>query len=226
MFSFPSRVVVGGSGEGGSSGEGGGDGGNGLGRAIELLRGLRLKEILREERERAKGRGMPGVEGGKRDQDGKGKGDGKGGGDGDGEGENEGLRVTLKGLRCMQGDKEKATVLYAPPVDPLGTLQGFCERVKKVFVEEGVMVEEGRPLLLHVTVVNTVYVKGKEKGKGGRKGERVTVDAREMLERYDDEIWAEGVDVEGVQICRMGAKKRVVDGEEDEAYEIEAEVKF
>ena len=54
----------------------------------------------------------------------------------------------------------------------------------------------------------------------------MTVDAREVLDKYEDEVWMEDVEVEGVQICRMGAKKRIVDGEEDEAYEVEAEVRF
>jgi activating signal cointegrator complex subunit 1 len=172
---------------------------------VEVLKGLRLKEILAG----VKIPVMPGTAG---------SGDGVMGYDGE-EGK---LTVTLRGLRSMQADKEKAAVLYAPPEDPLGRLQGFCEGVKKVFVDEGVMAEEGRPLLLHATVVNTVYVKG----KGGRRGERVTIDAREVLEKYEDEVWMEDVEVEGVQICKMGAKKRVVDGEEDEVYEVEAEVRF
>ncbi|KAK4455028.1 AKAP7 2'5' RNA ligase-like domain-containing protein [Podospora aff. communis PSN243] len=186
-----------------SKGEGGQE--KGLEAAVQVLKGLRLKEILA-------GVKMP-VMPGTTAAEGQGKGL-------DGEGEK--LKVTFRGLRSMQTDKEKATVLYAPPEDPLGRLQGFCEGVKKVFVEEGVMAEEGRPLLLHATVVNTVYVKG----KGGRRGERVTVDAREVLEKYEDEVWMEDVEVEGVQICKMGAKKIVVDGEEDEAYEVEAEVRF
>ncbi|KAK0613846.1 kinase A anchor protein, partial [Immersiella caudata] len=180
-------------------------GGRSLEEAVEVLWGLRLKEILKG----VKMPVMPGTTG-------------AGGGGGGSEEEKEKLKVTLKGLRSMQADKGKVAVLYAPPEDPLGRLQGFCEGVKKVFVDEGIMMEEGRPLLLHATVVNTVYVKGKR----GKRGERVTVDAREVIDKYEDEVWMEDVEVEGVQICRMGAKKRILDGEEDESYEVEAEVRF
>ncbi|KAK3954653.1 hypothetical protein QBC32DRAFT_76322 [Pseudoneurospora amorphoporcata] len=163
--------------------------------------------------------------------------------------EEEGLKITLRGLHAMQ-PPSKAAVLYAPPVDPLGHLQRFCEKVKDVFVQKGLMMEEGgRPLLLHATVVNTIYVKGGRGqqqaggnrgggGGGGKKGhhshrggghgkERLTIDAREILERYEEYTWMEDVKVEQVAICKMGAKKMMVDGVVvDEAYEVEEEVDF
>lgn len=94
---------------------------------------------------------------------------------------------------------------------------------------EGLMTEEGRPLLLHATIVNTIYVKGrgsKEKGRGGRR-ERLMVDARDVISRYGDHVWLENMPVTKVSLCRMGAKKMreeesLVEG--DEAYEVEAEV--
>lgn len=165
----------------------------------------------------------------------------------------EDLKITLRGLHSMQSPS-KATVLYAPPVDPLGHLQRFCEKVKDAFVQKGLMMEEGgRPLLLHATVVNTIYVKGRNSqqqaggkaagggggGGGGKKGhhghrgggnrrERLTIDAREILERYEDYTWMEDVKVETVAICRMGAKKELGVGGVvvDEAYEVEEEVEF
>lgn len=63
-------------------------------------------------------------------------------------------------------------------------------------------------------------------GRGGKRWERLVFDATEILERYEDQVWAEDIPLEKVAICRMGAKKVVVDGEEDEAYEVEAEVQF
>lgn len=111
------------------------------------------------------------------------------------------------------------------------------------------MVDEQRPLLLHATVVNTIYVKKNKNNvnnnnnssnsnnnpnnngdrRGGRQGrrrqERLTLDARDILGRYDDYVWVEGMPVDRVAICRMGAKK--IEGSEgDEAYEVEAEVLF
>jgi len=102
------------------------------------------------------------------------------------------------------------------------------------------MVAEKRPLLLHATIVNTIYVKrdrnsknrrqggGGRGGKGGRRGDgKLTIDARDVLERYQDQVWMEDVPVESVAICRMGAAKVEVDGVVvDEKYTVEAEVCF
>ena len=242
MFSFPPPSR-------GSDGDGV-RGNEDLGRAVELLRGIRLGEVLAEVDARLAAQSVGVMPGDVRSSAGDGDGPGVGvgtekegvGGENDGMGNGKGkgkedqrengLRITLKGLRSMQADPAKATVLYAPPVDPLGRLQAFCERIKGVFREAGLMTDEGRALLLHATVVNTVYVRGRKdrgrgKGTGGdRKGERIKVDAREVLDRYEEEVWMEDMCVESVAICKMGAKKMVVDGEEDEAYEVEADVKF
>ncbi|KAK0674511.1 hypothetical protein QBC41DRAFT_297599 [Cercophora samala] len=147
--------------------------------------------------------------------------------------------VTLKGLASMH-PLHKTTVLYAPPVDEkfTGSLQKFCESVRERFLlvgegeGEGLMVEDGRPLLLHATVVNTIYVKGRDKqrhrGKHGK--ERMVVErAGDIIERYEDQVWMRDVEVEKVAICKMGAKK-VVDGEGretgEEEYEVVGEVGF
>ncbi|KAK0704940.1 kinase A anchor protein [Lasiosphaeris hirsuta] len=140
------------------------------------------------------------------------------------------LMITLRGLETMQLPK-RASVLYAPPVDQLGTLYAFCERLRAAFREAELMVDEKRPLLLHATVLNTIYVKGGRgpRGKGGKhgkRGEKLTIDARGILDKYEDQVWMENVRVGKISICRMGAKKTKVDGAEDEAYEVEAEVEF
>ncbi|SPQ27364.1 3b0b9ddb-c603-4f3b-a1b1-46da4bb99476 [Thermothielavioides terrestris] len=131
-----------------------------------------------------------------------------------------GPRITLRGLVSMQAPKQ-AAVLYAPPVDQFGLLQAFCERVRDVFREADLMVDDGRPLLLHATVVNTVYVKG-----GGREANSNEPGEGSSSNRYEDQVWMEDVPVSKVAICKMGAKKVVIDGEEDEAYEVDAEVAF
>ncbi|KAI1175767.1 kinase A anchor protein [Nemania sp. FL0916] len=132
------------------------------------------------------------------------------------------LSVTLKGLHTMQS-AAKASVLYAPPVDTDGVLTKFCEKLRSSFQEAGLMVEENRPLLLHATILNTIYVKGRKASKGGkgRHRDKLTIDARQILERYDDYVWMEDIPIEKVAICKMGAKKQD-DG--DEAYEVEAEI--
>ncbi|KAF3070564.1 hypothetical protein GL218_00398 [Daldinia childiae] len=132
------------------------------------------------------------------------------------------LSVTLKGLHSMQPTSSKASVLYASPVDSEGTLLRFCENLRSTFQEAGLMAEENRPLLLHATIMNTIYVKGRNR-KGGKRHEKLTIDARDILDRYDDYVWMKDVPVEKIAICKMGAKKQE-DG--DEAYEIEAEIEL
>ncbi|KAF2995773.1 hypothetical protein E8E14_000862 [Neopestalotiopsis sp. 37M] len=139
------------------------------------------------------------------------------------------LSVTLKGLHSMQS-ASKASTLYAPPVDTDGVLQRFCEELKAAFEEAGFMISDKRPLLLHATILNTIYIKGRRSnnqprgggGGGGKKREKITIDARGILERYEDQVWMENVPIEKIAICRMGAKA-TEDGQ-DQAYEVEAEI--
>ncbi|KAI1418111.1 kinase A anchor protein [Hypoxylon sp. FL1857] len=128
------------------------------------------------------------------------------------------LSVTLKGLHSMQPTASRSSVLYASPVDNEGTLLRFCEELRATFQEAGLMAVENRPLLLHATIINTIYVKGRNRGK---RHEKPTIDARGILDRYGDFVWMEEVPVEKIAICKMGAKKQE-DG--DEAYEVEAEI--
>lgn len=72
---------------------------------------------------------------------------------------------------------------------------------------------------------------GRGRGRGGAgRGwkERLTVDAQNILDQYEGQVWMEDVEIDKVAICRMGAKKTgvVVDGVEDEEYEVDAEVTF
>ncbi|KAI0130857.1 kinase A anchor protein [Daldinia grandis] len=130
------------------------------------------------------------------------------------------LSVTLKGLHSMQPTSSKASVLYSPPVDTEGILFRFCENLRSAFQEAGLMAEENRPLLLHATIMNTIYVKGRNR-KGGKRHEKLTIDARDIIDRYNDYVWMKDVPLEKIAICKMGAKKQE-DG--DEAYEVEAEI--
>ncbi|KAI3327906.1 kinase A anchor protein [Xylariaceae sp. AK1471] len=132
------------------------------------------------------------------------------------------LSVTLRGLHAMQS-AAKASVLYASPVDTDGVLTNFCETLQSTFQGAGLMVEDNRPLLLHATILNTIYVKGRTTSRGGKekKHEKLTIDARQIMERYDDYVWMENMPIEKIAICKMGAKK-LEDG--DAAYEVEAEI--
>lgn len=132
-----------------------------------------------------------------------------------------GLSLTLRGLRAMHSPS-KTSVLYAAPHDPDGLVRRFCEQLRQPFRDAGFMDDDKRPLLLHVTLVNTIYAKG-GRGRGGRR-ERVTLDARELLERYGEVVWAEGLPVTRLAICRMGAKKVEGSNGGDAAYEVEKAV--
>jgi len=131
------------------------------------------------------------------------------------------LTLSLTGLQAM-GSPAATSVLYAAPTDATGRLWGFCNALRKEFVEAGFLVPEERPLLLHATVVNMVYAKerGRKKGKPPVKGDggagrgKGKIDARGLREEWEGYVWAEGVRVERVAVCEMGA--RVVEGREGE----------
>ncbi|KAG9256680.1 kinase A anchor protein [Emericellopsis atlantica] len=170
-----------------------------LTQAVSTLRGLSLKAVLEEARANPAteaavelGSPMPSLD--------------------------QKLQVTLKGIQPLQPPAQ-CRVLYAPPIDPSGLLRRFCELVRGRFASFMSAEELARPLLLHATVVNTIYVKGIGKSKG-----RTTIDARDIVGRYEDEVWMEGMDVDRVALCRMGAK--AVEGSDgDMVYEVEAEVR-
>lgn len=143
------------------------------------------------------------------------------------------LVLSLGGLHAM-GSPAATAVLYAAPTDATGRLGGFCAALRDAVAEAGFLVSEGRPLLLHATVVNMVYARGRageqgkvdggagkgdgEGGRGGGRGKRGRltgkIDATQLLREWEGWVWAEGVRVERVAVCEMGA--RVVAGREGE----------
>ncbi|KAI5457313.1 kinase A anchor protein [Mariannaea sp. PMI_226] len=133
------------------------------------------------------------------------------------------LSITLQGLEAMR-NPSSTTVLYAPPVDPDGVLYRFCQDIKQTFQEAGLMADENRPLLLHATVVNTIYVRKRGRPRGRDRDGPMTMDANFVIDRYHDYVWVEDMPVDKVTLCKMGARK--VEGTDDEVYEVEAEVSF
>ena len=131
------------------------------------------------------------------------------------------LKVTLRGLESMH-TPSKTSILYSSPVGD-DRLYPFCKKLKDIFTEAGFIVEENRPLKLHATIVNTVYLPG-VRGKGGGHGKskaKLTLDAREILEEFEEFEWMTNVRVKKLVICKMGAQKND-DGEEE--YVVEGEV--
>lgn len=131
------------------------------------------------------------------------------------------LTITLRGLKTAH-DPGKATGLYAPPVDDDGSLYAFCLGLRKAFQDAEIVVPDTRPLLLHATVLNTVYVEGRARDNRRGRAPRLTVDASDILRQYETFEWMTDIRIEKVAICRMGAKP--VRGGQDEEYVIEGEV--
>ncbi|KAI9735727.1 MAG: hypothetical protein M1818_006335 [Claussenomyces sp. TS43310] len=148
------------------------------------------------------------------------------------------LIITLRGLHSMH-PPARTSVLYASPDDPSGRLHAFCAALHQRFARAGFLLPDppGRrqQLLLHATIVNTIYARrgadssrgsqGRGRGRSGTgagaKGRRFTIDATALLPRFAEHVWMRDVRLETVALCRMGAKKGP-DG--DEMYEVEGEV--
>lgn len=150
------------------------------------------------------------------------------------------LCVSLSGLASMHAPA-RTSVLYTDPHDASNRLLPFCEQLRDMFMKQGLIVDEKRALKLHVTVVNTIYMKGrklqsdgssnkegdveegaeKKKQRSGRRrgaGGTVRIDARPVLERFREFVCAEEVMLDRVAICEMGAEK-VVDEKTGEVVE-------
>lgn len=177
----------------------------GLDKAVELLKSLKLREIMST----VKTPVMPGSSGDEMTKD-----------------QPQPL-ITLRGLHTFQ-KADKATVLFAPPSDQSGVLHGFSEKIKALFKEANLLAPDDRPLLLHATIVNTIYVKGNRTSHGKKRSDRTFVtDAQAIMDRYEDQVWLENAPLEKIAICRMSAKPIEENGTVvDAAYEVEAEVEL
>ncbi|MCJ1315594.1 hypothetical protein MMC15_000914 [Xylographa vitiligo] len=126
------------------------------------------------------------------------------------------LVVSITGLQPMHSPSS-TSILYASPEDSSLRLQHFCLALQTAFTDAGFLMPETRSLLLHATIVNTTYVTERSKrtaggGHGKQRNGRGGFDATHVLEKFREATWAEGIRLEKVAICEMGARK--VDGEE------------
>ncbi|KAF2214629.1 hypothetical protein CERZMDRAFT_37051 [Cercospora zeae-maydis SCOH1-5] len=145
----------------------------------------------------------------------------------------QGITIALQGLHSMHAP-EKTSVLYAVPVDATGRIYPLCLALQQIFKENGFLIEDGRSLKLHATVVNTIYAKSRRKptqrpasitsdgrvlstSPGGSSEARsqghsptanapLRIDCRTILARYKDHVWG-SFELERVAICEMGTKK-------------------
>lgn len=140
------------------------------------------------------------------------------------------LTIDLVNLKPLPSSP-KATVLFIEPAAGASRdrLQRLAQEVKDAFVKAEptpLMMEEkkGREeVLLHATVVNTIYARKGGKNRMGR--EKVSMDVRGLIGRgegeemggqergakversWGDMVWAKGVELGRLCICEMGAKK-------------------
>ena len=121
--------------------------------------------------------------------------------------QSEPLIVSLTGLQSMR-NSSKTSMLYTSPNDPTFRLQSFCEALGEQFTAAEFLVPEKRSLLLHATIVNTLYAKG---GRNRHAKFNRNIDATSLLKEFEDYEWAKDIHIEKVCICQMGAKKEVVD---------------
>lgn len=141
------------------------------------------------------------------------------------------LTTTFSGLQAMHSPN-LTSVLFAPPTDPESRVHHLCISLQRVFQAANLMVQENRPLNLHATILNTIYAshgshqQGSVVGSGSASRRKRTrqkpmkFDATKILERYADFEWARDVRLEKLSLCKMGARKKVENGEVvDEEYE-------
>ena len=125
------------------------------------------------------------------------------------------LRVSMCGLESMHAPS-KTSILYTSPTDSTARLYAFAESLRDAFLSEHLLVSDNRPLLLHATIVNTLYAKTKGRAKGAGHGTDNRgvgkLDATALLEEFKYFEWASDFRIERVSICQMGAKKEIVDG--------------
>ncbi|KAG9236216.1 kinase A anchor protein [Amylocarpus encephaloides] len=125
-----------------------------------------------------------------------------------------GLRLTIKGLQSMH-NPATSSILYAPPT-PSTPLESFCKSLKERFVQDGLLEPDNRPLLLHATILNTIYVpgvrRGREAGHGKKSKSKLIINAKEILNDFEDFVWMEDVKIEKISMCRMRAE--IVEDEE------------
>ncbi|KEQ69752.1 hypothetical protein M436DRAFT_55322 [Aureobasidium namibiae CBS 147.97] len=139
------------------------------------------------------------------------------------------LTLSLEGLEPMQSPT-KTSILYLRPHDQTNRLQPLCQALRKVFTVSGLLVPDTRPLRLHATIVNTIYIKGRKKnnkptseatqakdagantpdsGHGPSAKSSLYLDATSLLSTYESHVWASDIPISKIAICEMGVRKQL-----------------
>lgn len=106
--------------------------------------------------------------------------------------------TSLSGLQTTRTGTS-TSVLYASPSLHVSPLHTLCQSLRELFLHANFLIPEPRPLLLHATVFNTLHcTKKPEKGK--------TIDAKALMEKWEQVEWVRNLKIERVAIWEMGAK--------------------
>ncbi|ORX50040.1 hypothetical protein BCR36DRAFT_352950 [Piromyces finnis] len=107
--------------------------------------------------------------------------------------------LKIKGLSLMKGTIKNARVIYAEiqKEQSYQVVQEVCQFLLDKFREAGLIVrEESKEILLHATLLNTIYYNNKLKN---------TYDATEIFERYGH-INFGNVLLRNISLCKIGTK--------------------
>ncbi|KAI4764893.1 hypothetical protein E4T52_11910 [Aureobasidium sp. EXF-3400] len=144
------------------------------------------------------------------------------------------LTLSLESLEAMQSPT-KTSILYIRPHDPTNRLQPLCQALRKTFMDAGLLVPDTRPLKLHATIVNTIYIKGRKKNRKPKseatkeKGEEtqateINLPSSKNTPKDKDVgiqantpdsghgpsyVWASDIPISKIAICEMGVKKQL-----------------
>ena len=77
------------------------------------------------------------------------------------------LKISVRSLKSMHAP-HKTSILYALAEDSSARLEPLCNALRKQFMDLGFLIDDQRPLKLHATIVNTIYVKGRKRGSKPR----------------------------------------------------------
>ncbi|XP_043467802.1 activating signal cointegrator 1 complex subunit 1-like [Leptopilina heterotoma] len=97
------------------------------------------------------------------------------------------ITIEAKGVTCMNKDPTKVNILYAGIVDEQGLLQELSDNIVEYFAEKGLMKKKSEKVKLHMTVMNTLFAKLKErKRKKSGRVKRETFDATNIIEAHKE----------------------------------------
>ncbi|OAD76570.1 hypothetical protein PHYBLDRAFT_157944 [Phycomyces blakesleeanus NRRL 1555(-)] len=118
--------------------------------------------------------------------------------------DNDRLSVHIHNLKTMQADPSKAHVVYIEAHDESKDqlLDKLCVGLRNSMIEAGLMVDESRPLKIHITLINSSYRKEEGKPKNSR---RETFDARPILDSFASIDFGD-VPLNKLHLMRMGKR--------------------